>query len=64
MKVRTIIKRLDDATSNLMNARCTLEDHVQSADGAKAVAAMMAPLIDELIAVIDALGPLKDARVK
>lgn len=64
MKARKFLERLDEATTGLLNVHSALRDNVQSADGAKAVAAMMLPLIDELIVVHGVLCSLKDARVK
>lgn len=49
MKTTETLNKMDDALSQLLTAHSTLEQHVESADGARAVAAMMLPTIDTLL---------------
>lgn len=62
MKIAKIARNIDDALFQLQTAHLTLEDHVESADAARAVAAMMKPALDSLLRNMERLMDMGQAK--
>ena len=62
MKITKIARNIDDALFQLQTAQSTLGTHVESADAARAVAAMMQPALDELLCNMERLEGMGKAK--
>ena len=62
MKTTKIARNIDDALFQLQTAHSTLETHVESADAARAVAAMMQPALDALFCIMEDLEDMGKAK--